>query len=432
MFMSSFIELLVIIIILIILFIINTFIQEILKGKKMNTENNSLLRTIPVNDVDNVIRKVNAKRDELYTLISRVSKKLEIPIKCIKSSSINTSTWLTCSVTNSIEPYISKEANVIIVIESLPFHEYDTIVSLEINTNNYQKTFEQIIEFNEDDIVKILQILVSDNGKIKYKPKRYSNWKIIFWRPKNNLIKKYDKKFNIFKIFPISILYIPFGIIKGVYNLFYRLFVGRKSYYKVTMGKPKYEPRHLVKLDSWQTVVASLGGEKERIVTELQIKLTNLDIQEGSFRVKKEKIWYWGIHGKEEREQLACIFNRGYVFVHIYSYGNDLYVGWDANLNYATWQEYKVADGYTNGKVQNIELYGIEPIWKEVNEYDLDDTNFLLETVHANITQIIKRMMKEKKIDQEIDFTIVRESRKDALMAEKPQEDRRSKFKRLD
>lgn len=198
-----------------------------------------------------------------------------------------------------------------------------------------------------------------------------------------------------------------------------------------TLYKPTYEPRSFIKLDSWQTVIVDIGKEKDNIINQLANKLSTLKIEEGNFQVKKEKIWYWGINGKEEREQLACIFNRGYVFVHIYAYGEDLYVGWDANLNYATWEEYYVTNGYTNGKIKNIELYSVQPTWKEVNEYDLDDTKFLLETVHSYITQILKRTMKENEIDQEIDFTIVRESRKDALNAEKPKEDRRSKFKRL-
>jgi len=401
------------------------------KGDDMNTENNMLLRTIPVNDIDNVVTKINQKRDEIYNLIEKVSKELEVSIKCIKSSSIDTSTWVTCSVSNNEDTYKSKDANVIIVIESKPFHEYDVIIGLEINTSNYQKTFEKIIEFNENDIKEILEILISENGKIKYKPKRYSDSTMIFWREKNKLIKKYDEEFDIFKVFPLNLLFLPIIILIEIAKGIYTLINGRKSYFKVSMGRPNYEPRDLAKLDSWQTVIMQIASKKEALINELQVKLSQLNIDEENFSVEIEKIWYWGVNGKEEREQLACIFKRGYVFVHIYAYGDDLYVGWDANLNYATWEEYKVSDGYTNGSVRNIELFSIRPTWNQVNEYDLDDTNFLLETVHTYLIQSIKRIMKENEIDQEIDFSIVRESRKDVLNAEKPKKDHRSKFKRL-
>ena len=248
--------------------------------------------------------------------------------------------------------------------------------------------------------------MTSWGSEINYKPKVFTKNKLKFWKPKNKIQKDYRKDF-----WKASYM--------GIHQ------------YKITMGKPIDEPRTLRKLDSWQTVVVNMGTEKENISNEFKNKLLGLNMKEKSLRIKKELISYWSINGKEEREQIVCIFNRSYVFLHLYIYGKDLYVGWDAHLNYTTWEEYKVSDGYTNGRVKNISLYSIKPVWREVNEYDLNDINFLLETVHTNIIKILKRVIKEKKIDQEIDFRIVRESRTDALKAEKPKEDNRSKFRRL-
>jgi len=390
--------------------------------RKREDKESEFLRIIPKNDKDNVLIKLNKKKDEVYNDIQEVALDKNISIELYKSSSIDTQTWVAFSVKNSDSnnEYKSKDSNIFISILSLPFHTYDTYLNIELNTSNYHKRFENIIKFDKEDIEKILTIMTSSRGKIKYEPKRFTFSFILFWRPINEVIDQYREKNGIFTN------------LQSTFHSIFTLFNGRDPIYKITMGKPSYEPRSLIKLDSWQTVINSIGAEKDEIFNELKDKFDSLNIKGDNLKINKERIYYWGINGKEEREQLVCIFNRGYVFLHIYTYGDDLYIGWDAHLNYGTWEEYKVADGYTDGFIQNIELYSIRPTWKEVNEYDLDDTNFLLEIVHSNITQIVKRIMKEKKIDQEIDFSIVRESRTDALKAEKPKEDKKkSKFKRL-
>jgi hypothetical protein len=52
-----------------------------------------------------------------------------------------------------------------------------------------------------------------------------------------------------------------------------------------------------------------------------------------------------------------------------------------------------------------------------LNEYDVSDSNFLAEWTHEAVKSEVKLRMAEHKIDQEIDFTVQRESRKDALAA---------------
>jgi hypothetical protein len=59
------------------------------------------------------------------------------------------------------------------------------------------------------------------------------------------------------------------------------------------------------------------------------------------------------------------------------------------------------------------------------NEYDLIDLNSLIEAVHRCVTVVLKAVMEEHKIDQEIDFTIIRGDRDLAL--DKDRYDRRQK-----
>jgi hypothetical protein len=52
---------------------------------------------------------------------------------------------------------------------------------------------------------------------------------------------------------------------------------------------------------------------------------------------------------------------------------------------------------------------------QRLNEYDVTDTLFLTDWLHAHWIAVIKLKMAEHKIDQEIDFTVQRESRQAAL-----------------
>ena len=59
------------------------------------------------------------------------------------------------------------------------------------------------------------------------------------------------------------------------------------------------------------------------------------------------------------------------------------------------------------------------------NEYDLIDLNSLIEIVHRCVTDVLKAMMEEYKIDQEVDFNIIRGDRDNAL--DRDRYDRRQK-----
>jgi len=378
---------------------------------KKKIQVNRFSHEIPINNHDNIILKLHKERDRLYEYFNTISLELDMDIECVKSSSFDMTTWVACRFISKKNDFLRKESYVDIELIPIPFHIYDICFSIELNTGYYKKNFKNIIAMTENDITKILQIMISNSGYINYRPIRYSNSSFIFWRPKNKLIKEYQETF--FSSINISFL----GISAFEKPLFY----------KITTGRPSFEPRLFIKLDSWQTVINNIGNLKDSIMLELMTKISNLEVKDKYLQTIIEKEWYWGLNGKDEREQLVCIFNRAYVIIYIYNYGNNLYIGWDANLNHATWEEYQIAEGYLG-----IRLHTIYPAWKELNNYDLNDMNFLLETIHSNITQIIKRVIKEQKIDQEIDFSIVRESRSDVLKAEKAKEDKnKNRFKRL-
>jgi hypothetical protein len=172
-------------------------------------------------------------------------------------------------------------------------------------------------------------------------------------------------------------------------------------------GKPTAEPRVLLHLDSWQTVVFGAGDDVE----EIRRRLLSLFQAQQRFVCEVERIWHWGLDGKTERDQVVIRHGRAIVFCHLYGYGSDLYVGWDAQMNLGSWTEKQIAAGVDRSSGRRIRLMSVERAVQQTSEYDLVDLNCLAEWTHAQMTQVLKHYMKEKQVDQEIDFTIIRGER---------------------
>jgi hypothetical protein len=144
---------------------------------------------------------------------------------------------------------------------------------------------------------------------------------------------------------------------------------------------------------------------RERFLNVLQTPITE------HFRFCSERIWYWGLEGKEEREQIVLTLGRGILFCQIHQYDKELYVGWDAHLNRGHWVEQTVAHGLDREANCLTHINTVVPGRQSVTEYDLYDLNCLIEWTHAKLTKIVKELMEERKIDQEVDFKILRGQR---------------------
>ena len=79
------------------------------------------------------------------------------------------------------------------------------------------------------------------------------------------------------------------------------------------------------------------------------------------------------------------------------------------------WGEETLAQGVD--KITGKKVHANRIVWgvQYVDEYDLADSNFLAEWLHEAVKREVKLKMAEHKIDQEVDFTVQRESRKEAL-----------------
>lgn len=85
-------------------------------------------------------------------------------------------------------------------------------------------------------------------------------------------------------------------------------------------------------------------------------------------------------------------------------------------MNLGTWRETSLRSGVDRSTGERVRLMTVEHANQWTNEYDLTDLNSLAEWTHAQVVQIVKHYLKEREIDQEIDFSIIRGERQGQMI----------------
>jgi hypothetical protein len=351
------------------------------------------------------------------------------------------------------------------------FHRYDHEINVEIKEGKKIKRYLSIVELNLGNVKALVRYMLrrTDLKTFGFRRVRGRFWEM--WLPKNNVTGLGKDWLGIATpfLFIIGFLFLftvmvsglsfsdssssstpllaflgslfllavgVIGILAFMAGLGLSLYTSWRRTYFLSPGKPAQEPRRLLRMDSWQALVRDIGREAQQVKAAVKKELA-IGLSEG-VQLGDEKIWYSGVDGPEEREQTVVTFRRGIGFIHIYSYGKDLYVGWDAHVNAGAWKEKQVADGLEPETGEYCRVNTIESDWHIPNEYDITDTNCLIEWIHAAVTNVTKRILDEYKIDQEIDFKILRGERQSVVGTRSPEETKdkplisglKSKFKR--
>jgi hypothetical protein len=312
-----------------------------------------------------------------------------------------------------------------ITIIGLEFHKYPFEYRLTLIDNENERIIDSIHTVNKSFLKSVIDHLIKREKLPLRMVPRFRLFPFQFWRLKNKVDRIKNSTLStvasVFYIFGFLLLTIPaVGTILVVIAILFSFanWNDKRKFYIVTSGKPSQEPRNLSLIDSWQTVVFNIGNKANVVRTDLIKKLRSSLTK--NVHCEEENIWYWGLDGKVERTQIVLRHNRGIVFVHIYPYGEDLYIGWDAHVNYGQWNENIAGEGYYEQTGDYVKLRGIEPGFQSVNEYDIQDVVSLAEWSHAQIAKTVKIIIKENNIDQEIDFNIIRERRAELTKKEAP------------
>jgi hypothetical protein len=125
------------------------------------------------------------------------------------------------------------------------------------------------------------------------------------------------------------------------------------------------------------------------------------------------------VDSRVERDQIAIRYRHALGFVQIVAHGENLYVSWECHLNFAAWTEETLRKGVDRSTGLLVHANRVMSGSKYINEYDVADSNFLGEWMHEAVKRELRLKLAEHQIDQDIDFTVQRESRKEALDRDK-------------
>ncbi len=322
-----------------------------------------------------------------------------------------------------------------------PFAAYPVVVDVDVDDRGRRRRVTSIVELGTAQVDALADCLAGTGGRFVWQGERLREWPWQLWRPRQQLTvlespflaglrANVKMALWVLAIVAVGLIWTAFPISTTVVlvalGIAWRRWYVPPPNYRVVNGSPSRPPRSLLALDSWQAVVRDLGAQRDDVAGRLEARLkAHLTTTDDPVTVRWEDIWYQGAGGKVERQQLSIGMRRALVFVRIYRYGSDLFVGWDAHVNRLAWTERAVRSGHRASDGLKVQLVAVDTHEQPLNEYDVTDANFLLEATHSHLTALVKDVLRERQIDQELDFSIVRESRQGLVRGSAPTARRR-------
>jgi hypothetical protein len=370
---------------------------------------------------DSIWTRVEQTRDAICDALRQACENEGFNALVIKSPPFVQPAWvkLECWIPKNPElgRAVTERGSLVVTIEAKEFHCYELEYSVELHDRGWSKTYRRLRGFDPTHIAQIVRFLLvrgpqSGLSGLELRVEPYE-----IWKPANkvNVLRTDWLQLTPVVLIVLGILFLflpslwPLGLLVLASAGFAFYSLRRRRAVVLSPGKPLAEPRKLSAVDSWQAAISGLGADtellRERFFTVLR------DPPMAGLRSRVEAIWYWGLDGKVEREQIVLTFRRAILFCQIYEYDQELYVGWDAHLNRGQWVEKTIVTGIHKESGEFTRVNTVEPGWQQFTEYDVIDVNCLVEWTHAKFVQLAKRLMEERKIDQEIDFKILRGER---------------------
>lgn len=170
-------------------------------------------------------------------------------------------------------------------------------------------------------------------------------------------------------------------------------------------------PRREFRIDSWHVSVPGAGMHFDEFKQRIYRAATSDgDGVESNLEVHQNAT----PRGFEERERLVLGKGQATLHVHVYPFANDAFVGWDSHLNWHRWEEGGVISSTVQDK-RSVEYKALQVGVHVPTEFDLIEADVLTETAHRRIVDEIKAFLKEREIEADLDFKIIRGDRSRAL-----------------
>ena len=371
---------------------------------------------------DSIWVLVEQTRDSICNAFRQACENGGFDALVIKSPPFEQPAWvqLACWIPKNPElgRAVTERGSMTLTIEAKEFHRYQLEYSVKLHDRGWSKTYLRLRDFRPTHVDQFVRFLLVRGPKPKLAALQLRTTPLEIWKPANKvnvLTTDWLKLIPVLMVSGVAFFWLPLAGMSALVMLFLVgagaaiYLLGQRRYVVLSSGKPVAEPRKLSVVDSWQAVVSGLGADaellRERFLTTLR------DVPMVGLKSRVEAIWYWGLDGKVEHEQIVLTFRRAILFCQIYEYGQELYVGWDAHLNHGQWVEKTVATGIHKASGELTRVNTVGSGWQQLTEYDVTDINCLVEWTHAKLVRLVQRLMEERKIDQEIDFKILRGER---------------------
>lgn len=170
-------------------------------------------------------------------------------------------------------------------------------------------------------------------------------------------------------------------------------------------------PRREFRVDSWHVSVPDAGERFDEFRERLYGAVLRDD---PSIAINRELHQNFTPRGIEERERLVITKGQATLHIHVYQYGNDAFVGWESYLNWYRWAE-GAAVSTTVRDGRTITYHALDVGVHVPTDFDLIEADVLAETTHRVITDEVKAFLKEREIEADLDFKIIRGDRARAL-----------------
>ena len=377
------------------------------------------VRPILPRNTSNCVSRAEALRDQIYDYFVATCKREGVEGLVVKSHPyvMPVSLSFECWVPHEDDPALRDRSRVVITIEPKEFHRFDNVLTIDMQDNQTPRKYLGVVDFTEEDAEDIVRHLLRKAGtrRPSFHFTKLRTHPLQFWRPMNKLVRLRQDFMPAVGVLLCFVGVLLMAAIHPVLLLVTLAGVGILIYcymrpgYAISSGKPPQEPRLLLRLDSWQALIPELGRYADAIRADLMKEFS--ESRREGIQLADEVIWQWGVDGIEERRQLVGRLRRGQGFIHVYRYGDDLFVGWDTHVNAGDWMEKDVAAGIDPKTGEFCRVKTIQPAWHTPKEYDLIDTICLGEWIHGAVSKVVKRVIAEHNIDIEIDFKIERGER---------------------
>lgn len=361
-----------------------------------------------------VFQRTDLACDQIYGHATEALSRKGFNGHVLRARSLSHPSWVAIELWIPIQDdlLLTQRSSATVRISAMPYHRFEIVYDVEFDRCGRKSLIKGLNGFGLKEVEATVAYLVGEGPKPAFSNHQLRRrwWEL--WKPEN---KPSALSRDWLRLIPYVL-----GGLGFLSNLGHLLFWGgaivvawllwRRPRMVRTSGRPMAEPRILVPIDSWQTVVFGGGPVVDQLRQHFVERLNKP--MSGQLRWSPEQIWYWSLEGTIEREQIVLRLNRAIVFVHFHQHESALYVAWDAHLNRGQWVEKDLFQGIDRRSRQLAVIRVVEQGEQQLTEYDLTDVNCLLEWTHAQITQLVKQLMKELQIEQELDFKIIRGERK--------------------